>query len=190
MKVSVSVPDELWDEASATVGLFEKDVSPSALVQRALQSYVSSSSIRAPRYRRERPVGAANQISTIAKRLEAEAHREFEAGYHRGIKLSENVGWRDFETVVRAVERGSDLRKTLYQLVAGERAAIADFDKELSDVWIETGSGYSFTGSDVFWQGVSEALRDIFLQVRAPIDDSGSTVVADAPVQPDSDDGA
>lgn len=40
MKTSISVPDELWDQACALTGVGRYNVSPSALVQVALRDYI------------------------------------------------------------------------------------------------------------------------------------------------------
>ena len=75
VKLSVSVPDDLWDRARAVGG----DQSPSHLVQSALRRLVADAS-KAPGYSTEPPADAAEALQAASAKYAAEARNAFEIG--------------------------------------------------------------------------------------------------------------
>lgn len=96
MKLSISVPDQLWASA---VEACRPETGPSLVVQRALTSLVGGASTRA-------------EAPTLPKELERAAalHREvlrarvrelFELGYLRGVQLATQISWEALSFLVK-----------------------------------------------------------------------------------------
>lgn len=96
MKLSVSVPDDLWDQARDRSS-DEVAGAPSALVQEALRSYVSASAPESPRLKVVRPQGQDRNYKQALLKLAAQARLEAEKGYVAGVTLAEQLDWHDLE---------------------------------------------------------------------------------------------
>jgi hypothetical protein len=90
MKLSVSVPDQLWDEARQQ----RPDLNPSHLVQVALDSWVRRSS---PGYSQEPPEDARPAFTAAREHLAAQARREFEDGYRAALAATAELNWRTIQ---------------------------------------------------------------------------------------------
>ena len=95
-KLSVYVPDELWEQVRESA----PDGNASQLVQRALKALVD----REPRtaYSQEPPSPAAKTASAIRERLIEEARKEWAKGYTAAIEWSVKHGtWQRLELFAR-----------------------------------------------------------------------------------------
>ncbi len=104
MKLSVSVPDELWMKACRRID----DDSPSVVVQSALSRLVAAA---AADYQ-VRPV--SDEISAALEaaraRVVADAREMFQTGYRQGLELAAKLGYGQLEWIVRTggVEAAKD----------------------------------------------------------------------------------
>jgi hypothetical protein len=98
MKLSVSVPDDLWDQAR---GQAPTDIAsaPSALVQEALRAYVTANAPEAPRLRVPRPEGHQVTFERARSKLAQQARQEAEKGYVAGLAIAEHLEWHDIESL-------------------------------------------------------------------------------------------
>ena len=95
MKLSVSVPEPLWDSARES----RPDLNPSRLVQEALDSWVRTRS--ATPYPVGRPPEADARFDAARARLTATARAEFERGYVAAVKCAETLDWDHFQSLAR-----------------------------------------------------------------------------------------
>ena len=95
MKLSVSVPDPLWDAARES----RPDLNPSRLVQEALDSWVRARS--ATPYPVGRPRQADAHFDAARARLVATARAEFERGYVAAVECAEILDWVYFDSLAR-----------------------------------------------------------------------------------------
>ena len=110
MKLSVSVPDELWEKARRRAG----DDSPSAIIQSALSRLVSPSD--APYARR--PPNAKELLTEAAKRLGAGASKEYERGYRDGLAALDEEFWLPLNDLAKD---GFDLQAWAKEVKAGNK---------------------------------------------------------------------
>lgn len=87
MKLSVSVPDQLWEQAQAADGR-----NPSQLVQEALRRLVEETDA-APAYAPEPPDEYKQAIASVADRLSKEAGAEFLLGYQAAANATKELPW-------------------------------------------------------------------------------------------------
>lgn len=92
MKLSVSVPDDLWDQAKALGG----DAQSSHLIQQALRRYVEDGGSK-PAYSTSAPADIADALQTVQKRFAEEAREEFERGYRAAVTAFPKLQWSDIE---------------------------------------------------------------------------------------------
>lgn len=97
MKLSVSVPDELWASARALVG--EAGHSPSAVVQEALTTLTNGSPTGLPYARR--PAGAEDLLQEARKNLLVGAQQDYEAGYSAAQSGFPTLTWTDLNHFAR-----------------------------------------------------------------------------------------
>jgi hypothetical protein len=83
MKLSVSVPDDLWSEARH----IRPDLNPSHLVQQALEAWTSGRA--APPFLGSRPPDADAAFASARDRFAAGARSEFERGYRAALVAAE-----------------------------------------------------------------------------------------------------
>jgi hypothetical protein len=107
MKLSVSVPDDLW---TAAVGVVE-DGSPSAVVQSALTHLVARSSAERPYAQRPDLTGDLGaQLEAARDRFIGHARTAYEDGYRKGVQLSTELTWDELEYVVKhGAQRATEL---------------------------------------------------------------------------------
>ena len=86
MKLSVSVPDGLWEEARAV----RPDLNPSGIVQAALEAWHSE---RSPAFPHDPPADVGEAFSQARDRLAAHARQEFERGYRAGVVVAPEIEW-------------------------------------------------------------------------------------------------
>lgn len=108
MKLSISVPDQLWEEVS------RPNESPSKVVQDALQAVLSDRAGAADRLnradkltellRKSTDVGHEHDAQEHVARLVAEAKKLRDVGYAVGISLAREFSWKVFEELPRSRE--------------------------------------------------------------------------------------
>jgi hypothetical protein len=86
MKLSVSVPDGLWEEARAV----RPDLKPSGIVQAALEAWRSE---RSPAFRHDPPADVGEAFSHARNRLAAHARQDFERGYRAAVAVAPEIEW-------------------------------------------------------------------------------------------------
>ncbi len=92
MKLSVSIPDDLWDEARA----LGKDLNPSHLVQEGLRRWVEEAA-RKPGFSVDRPEDIEADFETARARFAEEARAEFERAYRKAVQVAAKLPWREIE---------------------------------------------------------------------------------------------
>lgn len=85
MKLSVSVPDDLWEESRAK----RPDLNPSHLVQEALEGWTRSRAT--PAFSQDRPDDAETAFALARERLAGQARGEFERGYRAALAAAETL---------------------------------------------------------------------------------------------------
>jgi hypothetical protein len=91
VKLSVSVPDPLWEEARQQ----RPDLNPSRLVQVALDSWVQPRS--APAFSLEPPADAGPAFAAAREHMAAEVRREFEEGYRAALAAANSIRLLTFQ---------------------------------------------------------------------------------------------
>lgn len=90
MKMSVSVPDGLWDEVRDRLPKFD---SPSALVQQVLRQAVDASKARAGYAQPADDLETAAALEVLHHRLTEEARSGYQKGYRQGVELASSLSW-------------------------------------------------------------------------------------------------
>ena len=89
MKLSVSVPDELWEEARSIAADSE---SSSAVIQEGLRRWVMQTR-GGPRYATSAPEDVLGDLQEARERLAREARAEFGHGYAQGVQSARRLPW-------------------------------------------------------------------------------------------------
>lgn len=95
MKLSVSVPDDLWEEARSVAAGPE---SSSAVVQEALRRWVTQAR-SGPGYATNPPEDVLGDMQEARERLSREARAEFGHGYAQGVQCARRLPWRAIENL-------------------------------------------------------------------------------------------
>jgi hypothetical protein len=93
MKLSVSVPDALWESSRAK----RPDLNPSRLIQEALEGWQQQRS-KSP-FPLNRPADAEVLFTKRRDRLAAVAREEFESGYRAALEAAEVFDWWALESL-------------------------------------------------------------------------------------------
>src|SRR5689334_21928321 len=88
MKLSASVPDELWDEARSLA----QDSTTSAVIQEALRRWVNQSR-PASQYAEGLPEDVVAALHQTRERLGEEAQMESKRGYVYGVQCAQRLPW-------------------------------------------------------------------------------------------------
>jgi len=165
MKISVSVPDDLWGRACAAVG----DESPSAVVQKALGRLIGPGGSRAEyAVRPELSDDLAAAITAARERLLADAKALYQDGYRQGVTLAGELNYRQLEYIVRvgskraardqaSVKLDEELGRTPHSPLIEPRQLI-DYLGDHADY---TGSGFP-TPEQPTIDGIDQALADVW----------------------------
>jgi hypothetical protein len=170
MKLSVSIPDDLWGEVSTV----RSGLNPSHLIQEALRLWVSTQSLPAG-YSTAAPVDVGNRLAALRERFANEAREEFEKGYRDALETADAFEWGDIDWLaenfhfnikewahawadssvrgdLKGGKNGQDARKesALFRVVPGLMPPFGDDYPEPSDVYL---------------RGFAQAMRDIWLDV-------------------------
>jgi hypothetical protein len=161
MKLSVSVPDELWEEARRRV---DHD-SPSAVVQSALSRLVAT---KAATDYQVRP--ASDEISAALDaartRVVADAQEMFQTGYRHGLELAAKLGFRELEWIVRT----GGLKAAKIASAAGpnpvyEPPIRAGLLTKYYGSYADPLDGIDWTPARPTIEGIDAALHDVWQQV-------------------------
>lgn len=185
MKLSVSVPDDLWNEARQS----RPDLNPSHLVQDALIAWTRQRATDA--FPQDRPPDADAAFSTARARLAASGREDFERGYRAAILAVESFSLVWFESLARArfdvVAWADGIADTERRAAAGQIpsdwAPDQQFSRALADA---LGSLFNPFGFDTFMPGVAylrgftKAMRDLW---EGAIE---GVALAEAPPDPES----
>jgi hypothetical protein len=93
MKLSVSVPDELWERARGV----RPDLKDSRLVQTALDAFTRPAEVAG--YSTAMPEDAKAAFEAVRDKLAARARTEFEDGYRAAIELVPTLDWWDIQSL-------------------------------------------------------------------------------------------
>jgi hypothetical protein len=116
MKLSVSVPDELWNEARSLA----QDSTTSAVVQEALRRWVNQAHPK-PQYVEGLPEDVLAALRETRGRLGEEAHMESKRGYVYGVETAQRLPWWAIESLADHYrfdvrEWAKDWARTAFQL--------------------------------------------------------------------------
>lgn len=174
MKLSVSVPDDLWESARSVI---EGD-SPSGVVQEALRRVTVAHGAEVG-YAQPPAMDdeLAASLAATRQRLLEEARGLYQAGYHRGIELAGRLDWTQLRLIVgRGIVPASEyLKDQKHRLQTGEWELPPDSKQMIDpdDVLAEYTGGHASNHMD--WkppsetvEGMDRALRDVWEQVRSP----------------------
>jgi hypothetical protein len=95
MKLSVSVPDDLWSAARE----IRPDLNPSHLVQQALEAWTSMRA--APAFSRDRPPDADAAFVSVRDSVAAIARTEFERGYRAALSAAHVLEFGHLQSLSR-----------------------------------------------------------------------------------------
>ena len=183
MKLSVSVPDELWEKARRRVD----DDSPSAVVQRALSRLAAQA---ATDYQ-VRPVSddISAALEAARARVVAEAQEMFQTGYRQGLELAAELGYRQLELMVRlgGVMAASHMANWAHKrLIERDDDPMYQNEPIISpELLAEYYGSYADYLGDVDWtpsrpttEGIDAALRDLWQRVTEAADLTGGEAEA------------
>lgn len=94
MKLSISVPEQLWEEART----YHPELNPSHLVQTALEAmaHAGRTSTLA-----DRPAEVDEAFATARDRFIQQAHERFKRGYAAAVEMASHVEWLVLESIAR-----------------------------------------------------------------------------------------
>ncbi len=95
MKLSVSVPDDLWEEARSIAA---DPNSSSAVIQEGLRLWVAQTR-SGPGYATSAPKDVLGDLHEARERLAREARAEFENGYGQGVQCARRLPWWAIENL-------------------------------------------------------------------------------------------
>lgn len=149
-KFSVSVPDDLWEQAKAG----SVTDSPSHVVQQALVEFVSS---RAQRF--EADGAQLDDVRELAARKRTEGEELFRRGYSAGLWLANE--W-PFELIDWASKFDFDLRELLAEVehLDADGYGLDDLENDIIRLGFEGARG------TLAEMGARQALRDFWREVR------------------------
>lgn len=99
MKLSISLPDDLWDRAREVL---HTQTSPSAIVQEALRRAVSSGAARPEYADAARDEETRTVMTEVRTRLVKEARMSYQNGYRSGVALAQKLSWQELEWISSA----------------------------------------------------------------------------------------
>lgn len=163
VKVSVSIPDDLWAEAK---GLGEKGQPSSQLVQAALRQWVDQQ-------RRGSVLGGEVEVDKsrlldVASALSTAYATEYRRGYEDALKVAEFAGyetlatfvrWRDWDTTAEAAPSEQ------VKLPDGQACTTLALGP-VPDFWEEIGVFDDQPGNDVYADGAEQAFLDLWDALR------------------------
>jgi hypothetical protein len=170
-KLSVYVPDDLWERARAV-----RPANTSLIVQEALSLLVRTKSTE-PAYSGEAPVGTELTRDFLKSQFSQQARWRFEEGYRSGLDYlqASQIPWKAFESFAEA---GFDLRRWIASWFDEEVEEVDDLEPDGPDWLVRLGEhkylgelakryGYHRPHPDrTYLLGFSRALRDVWRSVE------------------------
>jgi hypothetical protein len=185
MKLSVSVPDDLWVQACKRA----QGESPSAVIQTALLQFVGGSATSEYAVRPPLDKVLFAELEAARLRLVESARQMYQSGYRDGIKLAKDLGFSEMAYIVevgclKAAESmaafAADIAMGTGYVPAGARPLI-----EPRKLVPYLGSYADFTNGNIEWtpapptiEGIDRALVDVWEGVNRPaesVDGPGRT---------------
>jgi hypothetical protein len=180
MKLSVSVPDELWEEARSIATDSE---SSSAVIQEGLRRWVTQTR-SGPGYATSAPEDVLGDLQEARERLAREARTEFAHGYGQAVQCARRLPWWAIENLAdhhgfRVREWARAWANAAVELdMARPSPPLSKTDKaEIIDAWLRSPRrrAFDWTGVDADAQATS-ALPGPYVVVRALIPALGELV--------------
>ncbi len=172
MKLSVSVPDELWDRARG----LRPDLKDSHLIQNALEGFTKPAEVAG--YSVAMPEDAKPAFEAAREKLAAHARGEFEEGYRAGVEIVPSLSWWDIQSLadrhrfaVKEWARGysdSVVNAELGNIPtdwAADPDVVSALLKALGNLVPPFGDDM-FTPSIPYLRGFTQAFRDLWEQVN------------------------
>jgi len=180
MKLSISVPNELWDRARAA----GNDANPSHLVQEALHRYVEERG-RKPAYPLTPPDDVASAKGAVRERFANEARKKFEDGYRAALTAFPVLSWNDIEFLANsyrfdvkrwahsyaALAEDPDLRKAMPGYVsqfpegADVDAAVVQALMNALGAWAAPHGMSEWEPGATYARGFEQAARDVWREI-------------------------
>jgi hypothetical protein len=170
MKLSVSVPDDLWEEARSIAA---DTKSSSAVIQEALRRWVAQTR-RGPAYATSPPEDVLDELHEARERLAREARVEFGHGYAQGVQCARRLPWWAIEDLAdrhgfRVGEWARAWANAAVELDMAEPSpSLSKEEKaELIDAWLQSPRRrpFDWTGVDAVTQ--ADAVPSPYVVVRA-----------------------
>lgn len=170
MKLSVSVPDDLWSSAQAAAA--EVGDSPSAVVQVALNRLVNGSGA-GPGYA-HRPAGAAAVLAEVQEQLLLGARADYSAGYTAAQSGFEHLTWPILSFFARHDFKLRPAFAALVEDIGYEDSPVAGAEELLygvygeavgADIWDSSDPDQVEFRSTAYLDGFRDALRDAYAVV-------------------------
>lgn len=164
-KLSVYVPDELWEKACQVDPLANR----SQLIQRALEGLLQGRTSEPSPL----PQGAAEKISALREVFAAQAREEYETGYAGALEAAEAIPWHALERFAnerfdtrRWIGRVRESVQTGIAYGEGEVPWVYAIAKSLGDLADPIGyDQFSFTPTRARIRGFGDALRAVWESV-------------------------
>jgi hypothetical protein len=177
MKLSVSVPDDLWEKAvRQAVG-----ESPSGIIQKALSQFVGSSARSEYAVRPPLDTALAKELRAARAQIIDSAREMYQSGYRDGISLAKELGFSELAYIVEqgSLKAARTMAKFASEIAVGHSVAPPGARPliEPSILVPYLGSYADFTHGGVEWtptaptvEGIDRALADVWEQVNSPVD--------------------
>jgi hypothetical protein len=171
MKVSVSVPDGLWDRARSQ----RPDLNNSHLVQEALETFTKPADTAG--FSLAMPDDVAGAFQAARDQLASLARTQFEEGYRAAVELTPKLGWWYVQRLVEAhydvkawcsSVASSNVEEKLGHIPKGwgtDDEVIAGLLKALGNL-VEPWGDDSFGPSIPYLRGFAQAFRELWEQVN------------------------
>ena len=175
-KLSVYVPDDLWEQAKHAAPGSKSKPNNSQIVQRALEQMLSERQALRSAF----SAGAVRdeaRLTGIVRRLRDAANQEYEQGYSAGLELGEVIDFWDLRVLMNAGGL-SDFDGIAYV----SRFTIEAEDEPVAEWWRKYDGAFSDADDDAdddasipdwtspnepFRAGASQAIEDVWQALRA-----------------------
>jgi len=169
-KLSVYVPDELWDQAKQSVPAAKGKANNSQIVQRALELMLNEQQAKRAAF----AAGAVRDEALLAQvvaTLLDEARADYSNGYSAGLDLAKRLGFDGVKTVINA----GGLNDGGYHFVS-----VFEDDDAVGEWWTEHGAAFWpheddwASGSEAFCDGAAQAIDDVWNALRQNVWGTGT----------------
>jgi hypothetical protein len=154
-KLSVSIPDELWEQAQAA----SPDMGQSQLVQVALRRYVAGMTGRWPLVRSRSEENRA-LLQQVLERVSERTQATYDEGYRAGLALAESSPWKLVEQLAE-LDWDLDAWKSGYGQRYGQWDEPAAEDKYFWEC-VDGANSPQYQHDATFRAGFADGLRDLW----------------------------